>query len=200
MKSTARLTAPICLAALALHLLATIPALACACCSNTASRYVEVEKLSARRTAEIDRMNFAKSAKLASGEADPELKGIVDPATDYQLAVARTNERMTFSFRDAKGRVGTLTLVMPKTISIFEVDPRGDARDQGLGPPLYKEWKLTADARGDGLFKGLAGKGQKLTLVLHGSGRGCTDASHFTDWTLFIHGKEKLTLYGALER
>jgi len=36
--------------------------------------------------------------------------------------------------------------------------------------------------------------------VLHGSGRGCTDASHFTDWTLLVHGREKLTLYGALER
>jgi hypothetical protein len=38
MTPTARLTTRICLAALALHLIATIPALACACCSNTASR------------------------------------------------------------------------------------------------------------------------------------------------------------------
>jgi hypothetical protein len=36
--------------------------------------------------------------------------------------------------------------------------------------------------------------------VLHGRGRGCTDASHFTDWTLLVHGRTKLTLHGALER
>jgi len=187
------------LAVLALPLL-TQAALACACCSNTASRYVETEKLSPQRTGDIDRMTFAKTAKIASGEADPVLNGVESPSTDYQLAVARTTDRIAFSFRDAKGRTGTLTLVMPKTISIFEVDPRGETKDEGLGPLLYKEWKLTADARGDGLFKGLAGPGQKLTLVLHGSGRGCTEASHFTDWTLLVHGKEKLTLHGALER
>ena len=36
---------------------------------------------------------------------------------------------MVFSFRDAKGRPGTLTLMLPQTISIFEVDPRGDEKD-----------------------------------------------------------------------
>ena len=187
--------------ALALHVLAGIsPALACACCSNTASRYVEVEKLSPQRLNEIDQINFAKVAKLATGEADAAIRGVSEPATDYRLAVTRTKDRMAFSFRDSKGRTGTLTLAMPKTISILEVDPRGESKDEGLGPVLYKEWKLTTDARGDGLFKGAAGAGQKLTLVLHGSGRGCTEASHFTDWTLLVHGKEKLTLYGALER
>jgi len=34
---------------------------------------------------------------------------------------------------------------------------------------------------------------------VHGRGRGCTEASEFTDWTLMIHGPAgKLTLYGAL--
>jgi hypothetical protein len=187
--------------ALALHAAADIsPALGCACCSNTASRYVEVEPLSAQRANQIEQMNFAKTAKLATGEADAAIKGVSDPATDYQLAVTRSKERIAFSFRDAKRRAGTLTLVMPKSVSIFEVDPRGGTKDEGLGPVLYKEWKLTADANGDGLFKGVAGRGQKLTLILHGAGRGCTEASHFTDWTLLVHGKERLTLYGALER
>jgi hypothetical protein len=186
-------------AIVAVHLLDS-PALACACCSDTASRYVEVEPLSPQRLNAIAQMNFAGAAKLATGEADAAIKGVSEPATNYRLDVTRTKDRIAFSFRDAKSRAGTLTLVLPKTISIFEVDPRGDTKDQGLGPVLYKEWKLTADARGDGLFKGVAGKGQKLTLVLHGSGRGCTEASHFTDWTLLVHGKEKLTLYGALER
>jgi len=187
------------LAALALQLLAA-PAAACACCSNTASRYVEVEALSPLRMNQIEQMNFAITAKLATGEADATIRGVSEPAIDYQFAVKRTKGRIAFSFRDAKGRAGTLTLAMPKTIAIFEVDPRGESKDEGLGPVLYKEWKLTADAHGDGLFKGITGNGQKLTLILHGSGRGCTEASHFTDWTLLIQGRSKLTLYGALEQ
>ena len=156
--------------------------------------------MSDRRLGEIDRMGFAKTAKLSAGEADPEIKGIENPSTDYQLDVARENERMVFAFRDAKGRSGKLALAIPKTISIFEVDPRGDEKDKGLGPSLYKEWKLTANAAGDGLFRRIVGAGQKITLVLHGRGIGCTDAGHFTDWTLLIHGpSDKLTLYGALD-
>lgn len=186
-------------AALVACLLGPAPALACACCSNVASRYVEVEKLSPERLTQIEQMRFAPSAKLASGEADPQIASVADPVSDYTLTVTRTMARMTFAFRDAKGRTGSLVLTIPKTISIFEVDPRGGTRDEGLGPVLYKEWKLTADVRGDGLFKGLTGAGQKLTLVLHGAGRGCTDAGHFTDWTLLVHGKERLTLYGTLE-
>ena len=75
-----------------------------------------------------------------------------------------------------------LALAIPKTISIFEVDPRGDAKDEGPGPSLYKEWKLTRDVRAaTGRFAACR-HGQKLTLVLHGRA-GCTDASHFTDWS-----------------
>jgi hypothetical protein len=189
----------LCITAIAAQLFAA-PALACACCSSEGSRYVAVEKLDARRIAEIERMSFAKSARIASGEADVEIRGIAAPETNYQLAVTREKGRFVFGFRDSKGRTGTLALALPRTISIFEVDPRQDEQEGGLGPVLYKEWKLTAPAAGGGLFGGIAGKGQKLTLVLHGHGRGCTDASHFTAWTLLIHGRDRLTLTGTLER
>lgn len=170
---------------------------ACACCSNRASRYVAIEKLSEHRLGEIERMVFAEDAFLAE---DP------DPPTDLQdfgpklqLAVARSRQELTFSFRDQSGRTAALTLAIPASISIFEVDPRGGTEDEGLGPLLYKEWQLTANASGTGVFQALAGSGQSLTLILHGSRRGCTDALHFTDWTLMIHGPSgKLTLYGAL--
>jgi len=188
-------------AAGALVLLAQpVAALACACCTNAALRYVEVEPLSERRLAAIEEMRFAPEAKIASGEADPEIKGVTDPSADYRLNVTRSTSRIVFALRDAKGRSGTLVLKFPKKISIFEIDPRGLSKDEGQGPTLYKEWKLTADAAGDGLFAGIVGKGQKLTLILHGSGNGCTDASHFTDWTILIYGGSRLTLYGKLER
>lgn len=177
------------------------PAFACACCTHTGWRYVETEKMSERRLVQIEQMAFAKIATLSVGEADPRIRGIENPSTDYQLAVTREKERMVFAFRDPQGRSGKLTLAIPQTISIFEVDPRGDTKDNGLGPSLYKEWKLTANAVGDGLFRRVTGAGQKITLVLHGRGIGCTDAGHFTDWTLLVHGpSDRFTLYGTLDR
>jgi hypothetical protein len=143
---------------------------------------------------------MSKAAKLKVGEADKGIKGVADASENYELAVTRPKGRMVFAFRDEKGRTGTLVLAIPGTISIFEVDPRGKEKDNGLGPSLYKEWKLTANAAGDGLFRAVVGSGQKITLVLHGRGIGCTDPGHFTDWTLLVHGPiDKLTMYGALD-
>ena len=176
-------------------------AFACACCTHTAWRYVEVEPMSERRLVQIAEMRFAADARLSVGEADPRIRGIEQPGVDYRLEVTRRDDRIVFSLRDRKGRSGNLVLTIPKTISIFEVDPRGDEKDNGLGPSLYKEWKLTANAAGDGLFRQVVGGRQQITLVLHGRGIGCTDASHFTDWTLLVHGPaDRLTFYGALER
>jgi len=190
-------TAPL---AAGLFLAAATSALACACCTHTAWRYVETEKMTPRRLAELEQFRFATAAKLMVGEADKGIKGITDTSANYELTVTRPKGRIAFAFRDEKGRSGTLVLAMPSTISIFEVDPRGQERDNGLGPSLYKEWKVTANAVGDGLFRSVVGSGQKITLVLHGRGIGCTDPGHFTDWTLLVHGPvDKLTLYGALD-
>jgi hypothetical protein len=189
------------LTSVALALFCSPAALACACCTETAQRMVGTTELRPDKLVQIEMMRFAKAAKLYSGAADNEIRGIDDPTTDYELAVAMHEDRMVFSFRDAKGRPGTLTLMLPQTISIFEVDPRGDDTDKGLGPSLYKEWTLTANAVGDGLFRGVVGPGQRLNLMFHGRGLGCTEARDFTDWTLQIAGPlaHKVTMYGALE-
>ncbi len=82
-----------------------------------------------------------------------------------------------------------MTLLFPDTISIFEVDPRDpDAPKNGLGPSLYKEWRLTASFAGTGIFKAGNGGYQRMTLIFHGRGLGCTEASHFNAWSLYIHG------------
>jgi hypothetical protein len=178
--------------------LAADAALACACCSERAARYVAIEKLAASRLGEIERMDFAGDAFIAETAADPVIAS-QDFGSKLELAVTRTEKAMTFSFRDPQGRAAALTLAIPGVISIFEVDPRGDTKDEGLGPVLYKEWQLTANASGTGVFRPLVGAGQKLTLILHGRGRGCTEASHFTDWTLQVQGPSgNLALYGAL--
>lgn len=171
---------------------------ACACCTNVAHRYVETEKLESRRLSDISQITFARDARLKLDEADEGIKGLEGAGGNFSLSVSQRKDRWIFSLTDAKGRSGNLTLVLPKTISIFEVDPR-DGEDKGLGPVLYKEWKLNAGAAGDGIFRTTTGGKQKLTLVLHGRGLGCTEASHFSHWSLLIHGPtDTYTFYGDL--
>ena len=197
-QSRLRIAIAFLLAALALTI--TTSAHACACCSQTAWRHVEIEKLAPRYLDEINQLRFAKTAQLMMREADDDaIKGVTDPQENYDLAIVRTKDRWAFSFRDKKGRTGTLTLALPKTISVFEIDPR-HGKDEGHGPALYKEWKLTAKAAGDGLFRATVGGNQKITLVLHGRGNACTSADHFTHWTLLVHGPvDTFTMYGALQ-
>lgn len=184
----------------ALAFVGATSAQACACCTQTAWRRVEVEKLDSSKLAEISHVRFAKTAQLMMREADEDtIRGVKDPQEDYELGMERMKERWVFSFRDKKGRTGMLTLSLPKTISIFEVDPR-HGTDKGQGPVLYKEWKLTANAVGDGLFRAGTGRDQKMTLVLHGRGNGCTSADDFTHWTLLVHGPTTaFTMYGKLD-
>lgn len=164
-------------------------ALACACCTNTGQRYAGVQKLDASRRGQLDELKFSAAATLYMGERDTaDIKGIATPASDYELHVAQEAGRWVFDFRDRSGRTGTLTLPMPDTISIFEVDPRTDAREGGTGPSLYKEWMVSAKAGGTGIFAaGLRGNA-RASLILHGSGNSCTDAGHFGHWTLEVTG------------
>jgi hypothetical protein len=176
---------------------ASEPALACACCSNRAARYVGVETLSGFRLDEIERMAFAAEAFLADG-ADDHPAGIRELGTTLKLAVTQAKSQIVFSFRGDADRAASLTLAIPETISIFEVDPR-DGKDEGLGPVLYKEWQLTGDATATGALQPLLEKSRTVSLILHGRGRGCTEAADFTAWTLVMGGPSGgLTLYGAL--
>ena len=189
-------------AAIAAFWLATTDsALACACCSNRASRYVETETLGDVRRNTIEQMSFAGDAFVAESAADhPD--AIQELGTTLQLQVTQTREAIVFSFRGQRDRETVLTLALPDTISIFEVDPRGDTRDDGLGPVLYKEWQLTAATSATGVLQPVIEDGdRKVTLILHGRGRGCTDAAEFTDWTLLVRGApDRVVFYGALTR
>jgi hypothetical protein len=96
-------------------------------------------------------------------------------------------QQPVFSFRDNNGRSGTLALARPDSVAIFEVDPR-NGPDSGQGPPLYKEWKLSAPAAATGVFAAGAAPRQILTLIVQGHGNGCTDAADFSHWTLVMQG------------
>jgi hypothetical protein len=181
-------------------------ALACACCTNPGQRYVDVETLDPGRLEEIESLRFGTEARLYVGEAGVEaIKGIQDPAERYDLAVNwdKTHPVKTdisFTLSNPGGRSGTLSLRLPQTISIFEVDPR-DSPDQGTGPVLYKEWKLIGEVTGTGAFSGTNSPKQVLTLILQGRGNSCTSAADFTHWTLVTEGpKGSYSLFGELAK
>jgi len=174
-------------------------ALACACCTNRAGRTVDVEPLDGWRLDMIEQMTFAAEAFVAQGAADHPID-LTDFGPTLQLAAKQTKTEIVFAFRGEGGRMSEVTLALPDTISVFEVDPRGSEPDSGLGPVFYKEWQLTGTATATGLLQPLVESGdRKVTLIVQGRGRGCTEASEFTDWTLTIlRPNGKLTFYGPL--
>jgi hypothetical protein len=175
---------------------------ACACCTNTGQRYTGVQKLDANRRGQLDELKFSAAATLYTGERDTtDIKGIATPASDYELHVAQEASRWVFDFHDRSGRTGTLTLPMPDTISVFEVDPRTDPREGGTGPALYKEWIVSAKVSGTGIFAAGVRGNTRVSLILHGSGNSCTGPESFSHWTLEVKGPNAdYTFIGELVR
>jgi hypothetical protein len=176
---------------------------ACACCTNPGQRYVESTKLEAYRLDLVRELRFAPRANLQTGARDlADYKGISNPSGSYALTVEKRNDRFVFSFRDDRKNEGTITLVLPDAIAVFEVDPRDpDAPKNGLGPQLYKEWRLVAPFAGTGIFKAGNGGYQRIALIFHGRGLGCTEASHFSGWTISVYGPlGNYLFYGDLKQ
>lgn len=176
-------------------------ALACACCSERGSRIDKSMLLDEPMRVQLERMVFARNASLGGdiGDEDPSPLP-AGSSSSYEVTMTRDKGVMTFAFRDPLGRNGRLSFAMPARIWIFSVDPFGDTKDEGLGPLLYKEWRLTAPVKGDGIFRRGTPPGQQMTLILHGRGRGCTEAEHFSDWSLLLRGPAgRATFYGKLE-
>jgi hypothetical protein len=173
---------------------------ACACCTNPGQRTVQSVRFDTTHRAQFQDLKFAPGAELYLGEGDPEqVKGVAQPSAHYTLGVTVRPEGLSFAFSDKAGRSGTLSLAYPETLSRFEVDPREGKPDSGLGPTLYKEWKLTAKAVGTGIFAPGTGRNQRITFILQGRGNSCTDVTHFTAWTLVVHGPAaEFSLFGAL--
>jgi hypothetical protein len=171
-------------------------ALACACCTDEGERFVEVENMNLALRERIDQLRFGKAAKLFVGEVGLEaIKGIANPSEHYNVEVTRDRGHLIFLLRDEAKRTGTLTLHIPSSVSMFEVDPR-DGQQDGAGVRLYKEWKLSSKMDGTGIFATGNGNQQFLTLILQGRGNHC---SNFTHWTLVVNGPvANYLLFGSL--
>jgi hypothetical protein len=164
-------------------------AFGCACCTDAGQRHVGIEKLDSFKLGEIQKVRFARQARLFLSDAGFEgIKGIVSPSEWYELQVSQENGGFAFSLRDQAGGRGVLSLSKVESVSVFEVDPRDTALRDGSGPRLYKEWKLTSKLRGTGIFApGMTG-GAFITLILQGHGNSCTSSEDFTHWTVVVQG------------
>lgn len=154
---------------------------------------------------EVSALTFAPKARLfTGGGALADIKGIVGPQHEYFLQVKSDSKGWTFDLRGANGSTGTLRLAKPAEMESFVIDPRDDARadgPDGQGPVLYKEWRLSARARGTGAFASGARGGHRITLVLHGRGNRCTTSRDFSHWTLEMRGDvAQYHLFGELVR
>jgi hypothetical protein len=175
------------------------PAFSCACCSNEGQRNVITVALDSGKRHEIESLRFGGNATLFTGEGDAEgVEGIITPSGRYDLVAQWWDDRLVLSLRDSLGRAGTLSFARPKTLSLFEVDPR-HGPGKGHGPVLYKEWKLSGPASGSGVFHPGGAPRHILTLILQGGGNSCTSAVDFLHWTLVMQGpKANYTLFGDL--
>jgi hypothetical protein len=169
-------------------------AYACACCSDFGQRLVGLRNIDSSTLDIIRRLHFAGAAELFLGERDAtDIKGIsgLSPQSRvFDLTVAQQQDRWSFRFRDKEGHFGSLTVLPPQFVAVFEVDPREEKRmpEGGQGPRLYKEWKLTGKVQGTGVFSTGMGPEQRITVILQGHGNSCTTSEDFTAWTLVVYG------------
>jgi hypothetical protein len=184
-----------------LSLLAYAPeASACACCSEPGQRVEGSGALDAYSKGELGRLRFSKKARLytsAAGMAG--VKGITDPSDTYELTQTRASDRWTFTFKDAKGRIGSVSFTLPSMMEYFFVDTQ-DGKPS-TDPVLYKEWRLVAPATTTGVFAPAASAGSPtVRLVVQGRGNSCTFAEQLTSFSLIVSGPSAgFTIFGRLD-
>jgi hypothetical protein len=169
---------------------AAVAPFVCACCTDEGEWYQRAGKVD---LAQLDRMRFAAKANTYQ---PPSSDGELELA--YNLSHTRSGRRWQFSFRDEQGKTGTISFVLPLSAVHFGADMH-DAEPGGLGPLLYKEWRLNGTAQVSGIFKSLMRGPARFHLILQGRGRGCTEAEDFKHWTLQISAAgNSHTFYGPL--
>ena len=184
---------------------------ACACCAEPGQRSEETAAIDTYNRGEIDRLQFGLDAQFATTAAFPDdIKGVTSPSDEaYRLTTSRTGSTLVFELADRAGRsnhlgrFGRLSFQLPRTMTRFEVDPRGESEGAlPKQPKLYKEWRLRGTAIGTGAFAFTAKAPiapTQATLILHGRGNGCSSAEDFMDWTLLVKGPQtSFTLIGRL--
>ena len=183
-----RVVAPLVIAVASILCVTPRGALAAACDTHEGQRTTSIEKLDQGRQKELGKLRFSPNANLYVGAGNASsVQGIANPSPGYAVVVTQQDDNLQFAFHDKSNHYGTLTLLKPDSIFIFEVDPRDPQR--GRSPiRLYKEWRVTASVDGKGIFSDSISPTEQLTLIVQGRGNGCTTAADFKAWTLVMQG------------
>jgi hypothetical protein len=178
----------------------------CACCAEWGEWSESTSKISDSEFEELNRMKFSQTAKLYTSAAFPEdISGLAVKedvlSEDFKVALSRNGNRWTLTFKSAKDETGALTLTLPAQATRFHTDPRDGKEGGGGGPLLYKELRLSGQARGTGIFAGGAAPTAKFRFILHGRGNRCLTAEDFKGWSLNVSGpRARYTFYGSFAK
>lgn len=183
--------------ALAILIVGSTDAYACACCAEKGFYSISYTAPDAYAIEEIQKIKFDATANLymdAGGEDS--IKGISSIAESYNFTGSFLNKKWNLTFKDAN-KSGVLSLPIPAKMVKYAVDMH---ENENAEPLLYKEWRFEGAASGTGIFQGGIAPPTKYFLVLQGRGNGCDNASDFTHWRLEVTGKKaSYAFYGKLK-
>ncbi len=168
-----------------------VTALACACCSDEGEWNEYSGELEEYQRGILQEIKLAPRAELYGSEAGDEedSKGIEVIGYNYFVSLLPGVKQWELTFKNPKGKTGKLMLLIPTTYISYRVDTR-ERKPTGNGPILYKEWRLSGDVKGTGIFqKGLAEGGQ-FNLILQGRGNNCDNTEDFRHWILLVKGPQ----------
>lgn len=195
-------------AVIALAMISAIPTRAhlCACCADRGEWSETTSKIFDFEFEELNQLKFSQTTNLYLTAAFPEgLSGLgikeEEMSEDFKIALSRSLNRWTLTFKSNGGQTGALILTLPGQATRFHTDPMDGIGGGGGGPLLYKEFRLRGQASGTGFFaKGIAG-GAKFRLIFHGRGNRCLAAEAFKGWSLNISGpRARYTFYGSFAK
>ena len=173
---------------------------ACACCSFAAQRATydsSIEDFNAL----LSQLEFARYANVADSACGLEcVKGIKDPVGSYKVEIEATERQIRIQLANSASGTGTLSILMPDSVTSTQLDPTPGSRVGGLGPQLYHEARIETTVTGTGTF-GQIGPERfaAAEFILQGSGRSCVGAEHFSHWQLKVSGTGiDFSLYGAV--
>lgn len=179
--------------------------MACACCADEGTWIEYNGDMEEYQSGILRELKIAPRAELTGSEAetDEEAGESLDVAGyNFFISLLPQEKQWELTFRNPKGKTGKLTLMIPTTYIAYKVDLRAKSTRKAATrePVLYKEWRLSGDVKGTGIFERGLAAGGTFKLILQGRGNNCDNASDFQHWVLQVKGtKTEFAFYGSLK-
>jgi len=192
------------LGSLLIILFVSLPALGCACCADRGFYSLTTQKVDSFYSTLLSDLDLTGPAELylsaAGFDGIKGLKEIENDNAEGRLDVTASYAQKTWrlNVRSGTAHSGVLWLAMPAVFTQCKADI--DGIDNGLGVSLFKEFKISGRvSNATGMFRS-AKKATKYTLVFHGRGNGCDDASDLTRWRVELDGpRADFAFFGKLK-